>query len=313
MYQEIEYRLYRYVVAVAEELNFSRAAEKLYLTQPSLSKQIRDLEEMLGTPLFERTKRYVRLTEAGELFVEKAREVIRAHEQANYAIKTFSPSNRFSVGCSPWVNQEVLQSICTFFEVQPVKTKVRTLSEFTPIQLPLLKNGLLDAALVILPLEDASLKYEVLLQEPLLAALSDQDPLARQRVINLSDLSNAPAISFPHDLNPVYHDYFMARCARLGLKVNVIKEVKTYPEALFQVSMKTGFTLVRECFRPVSYPGVVFRPIKGNPLDVETGIAYMPGRQSPHLRAYLDALKGKKWPQSVGLLATKTSLMPLAA
>ena len=82
MYPGIELRLLRYVVAVAEELNFTKAAERLHVSQPSLSKQIRGLEEVLGSPIFCRTKRDVSLTEAGVLFVEEARKAVRHSQQA---------------------------------------------------------------------------------------------------------------------------------------------------------------------------------------------------------------------------------------
>src|SRR6266481_4480929 len=101
MYPGIELRLLRYVVAVAEELHFSRAAAKLHVAQPSLSKQIRDLEDELGIKLFERNKRKVQLTPAGSAFVVEAREALLHSQRAVHAAKASDRSNRFVLGHSP--------------------------------------------------------------------------------------------------------------------------------------------------------------------------------------------------------------------
>ncbi len=294
MYPELEVRLCKYVVAVAEELNFSRAAERLHVSQPSLSKQIRDLEDLLGDRIFFRTKRHVSLTDAGKLLVEEARETLRHSKKAVHAFKTFSPAKRLAVGCSPWVNQDVLMSLSMFFDQQFPDLELNLKSAFTREQLELLGAGVLDAALVILPLTNSTVMFEPLLQEPLLVALPARHPLARRKTVELSELSNTPAISFPRELNPGYHDLLMTRVKSLGLEIRVVREVTTYPEALFLVSKGLGFTLVRECFLPIIHRSIVFRTIRGSPLHVETGIAYSPQKQSKFLDAYLAAIKSRK-------------------
>src|SRR5579864_9166873 len=108
MYPGVELRLLRYVVAVAEELHFSRAAAKLHLAQPSLSKQIRELEEELGTELFERTKREVRLSDAGRIFVKEAKQALLYSHRAVHLTKASRHGSTFSLGYSPHINFEIL-------------------------------------------------------------------------------------------------------------------------------------------------------------------------------------------------------------
>ena len=311
MYPGIEWRHYRYAVVLAEELNFSRAAERLHVSQPTLSKQIGDLEDRLGKPLFLRNKRNVSLTEAGKLFVEEARKALRQSEQAIHVVKTYAPPNRFWVGYSPWVNHALSMEVRDFFAEQLPEVDLRLRSAFTNELVPWLQNGELDAALVILPLQDESLRYEVILRESLLVALPEQHPMARKKTVMLSDLNGMPAISVPERLNPGFHEFLMNSCARHGLTVTVAQEVSTYSETLFLVSQGIGFTLARECFRPESHRGIVFRPIKGNPLSIVTAIAYK--RQSAYLSACLAVLARRRGPQSERLSNSESDSLSASA
>jgi LysR family hca operon transcriptional activator len=113
MYPGVELRL-RYVVAVAEELHFSRAAEKLHVAQPSLSKQIRDLEEEIGIRLFDRTKRDVHLTQAGMAFVVEAKEALVHSQRAVPVAKATQQPDGFTLGHSPDINPRLLSSLPRF-------------------------------------------------------------------------------------------------------------------------------------------------------------------------------------------------------
>lgn len=171
-------------------------------------------------------------------------------------------------------------------------------SAFTNELLPLLRSGVLDAALVILPLDGSDVRHEVVLEESLIVALPERHSLARRRSIALAELSDTPAISIPRHINPSFYVSLMACCEREGLRPKVFQEVTTFAEAQYLVAKGLGFTLARDSFRPVKHPGIVFRPLKGNPLTVETGIAYSTKRQSVFLQEYLATIKGRKRPQS---------------
>jgi LysR family hca operon transcriptional activator len=291
MYPGIELRLLRYAVAVAEELNFTRAAERLHVSQPSLSKQIRELEEVLGTQLFIRTKRDVSLTEACVLFVEEARKALSHSEQAANVVRFFRPATHLHVGYSPYVNPDLIIEVRALSGTTVPSGALSLKSYFTRHQLSKLRDGKLDAALVILPVSGSDLVIEPILSESLLVALPDGHSLARNRTVALSDLRDMPAISFPQKLHPEVFQQLSDSCARAGLKPNIAHEVTTFPEALPLVALGEGYTFLRKCFTQFFCPGIVLRPIKGNPLTIETGVAYLRKRKTAHLDRFLAALR----------------------
>jgi len=318
MYPGIELRLLRYVVAVAEELSFSRAAGRLHVSQPSLSKQIRELEESLDTEIFLRTKRHVSLTDVGELFVEEARQALRHSEQAANVVRSFRSGTHLHVGCSPYLNPDLIMSVRSASAASHPRIPLTLKSYFTRMQLSKLRDGKIDVALVLLPVIGSDLVIEPLLSEPLLVALPDGHHLARKRAVALSDLEDMPAISFPQKLHPEIYQQLWDSCVRAGLKPKVAHEVTTFPEALPFVARGEGYTFMRKCFTPFFCPGIVLRPIKGNPLTVETGVAYMRNRKSAQVHAFLSALKQLKTlshpripsmpPQSVGLAGERAAM-----
>ena len=318
MYPGIELRLLRYVVAVAEELSFSRAAGRLHVSQPSLSKQIRELEESLGTEIFLRTKRHVSLTDVGELFVDEARQAIRHSEQAANVVRSFKSGTHLHVGYSPYLNPELIMSVRSASEVSHPRIPLTLKSYFTRMQLSKLRDGKIDVALVMLPVIGSDLVIEPLLSEPLLVALPDGHHLARKRAVALSDLEDMPVISFPQKLHPEIYQQLWDSCVRAGLKPKVAREVTTFPEALPFVARGEGYTFMRKCFTPFFCPGIVLRPIKGDPLTVETGVAYLRNRKSAQVHAFLSVLKQLKTsgdpkipsmpPHSVGLAGERAAM-----
>lgn len=301
MYPGIELRLLRYAVAVADELSFSRAAEQLRVAQPSLSKQIRDLEEELGTKLFYRTRRVVRITPAGSALVNHAREALRHSEQALHAVKALVPPNRFSLGYSPYVNHRLVSGLRSFAKAHFPNASLSLTSAYSIEQLSQLKTGELDAALVLLPLPvaEAGFVVEPLAKEPLLAVLPARHRLARKREVRLQEMHELPLILFPRKMNPVIYDGVHETCVRHGLQPRVAQEVTTFPEALALSAEGVGFTFARECHVAFRCPGIVFRPIVGEPLYLKSGLAYSARRPSAIVAAYISFLHSKKPLKSV--------------
>jgi len=284
-------RLLRYVVAFAEELHFTRAAERLHVAQPSLSQQILDLEEELETKLFNRNKRGISLTEAGVLFVEMARKSLEYGKQARIAVRSVRSSTHLQIGYSPYVNPELILAVRSLLEATLPKFTLELKSYFTRRQIAKLQDGKIDAALVILLVIDSGVVVEPLLSESLLVALPDGHRLARHRSVALSDLRDIPVVSFPQKLHPEVYQQLLDGCARAGLTPKIGHEVTTFPEALALVAQGKGYTFIRKCFTPFFCPGVVLRPVKGNPLTLETGVAYLKRGRSPQVDAFLSSLK----------------------
>jgi DNA-binding transcriptional LysR family regulator len=291
MYPGIELRLLRYVVAVAEELSFVRAARRLHVSQPTLSKQIIELEGELETRLFDRTKRDVSLTEAGALFVEQGRKALQHSEEAAKVVRFVRPSTHLQIGYSPYVNPDLIASVRSLSGTTSPKFTVSLKSYFTRKQISKLHEGRIDAALVILPVSDSDLVIEPVITESLYIALPDGHTLLRHRSIALADLQDLPVISFPQNLHPEVFQQLSDSCNRAGLKPNIAHEVTTFPEALSLVAQGAGYTFIRKCFTPFLCPGVVLRPIKGSPLLLTTGVAYSRRRKTSQLDAFLFSLK----------------------
>ena len=299
MFPGVELRLLRYVVAVAEELHFSRAAERLHVAQPSLSKQIRDLEEELGIRLFDRTKREVHLTQAGSAFVVEAKEALLHSQRAVHAAKSSSQSNRFVLGHSPNVNHALLSKIRAFAASQFPHVSLSLTSAFTVEQLHLIRSGEVDAGVVILPTANDGLSIEPVLREPLLAAIPANHKANQLKTLTLRDLMDLPLIFIPKRLHPQLHEHVHGICHREGYRPKIAQEITTFAEAIPMVAEGLGFTFTRECDERFKSPGVVFRNIEGQPLVLESAVAFRTARSSSFLQSMIFALKSKKKPASV--------------
>jgi DNA-binding transcriptional LysR family regulator len=276
MYPAIELRDLVYVVAVSEELHFRRAALRVHVAQPSLSKQIRDLEDTLGVRLFERTKRQVRITAAGRQFVKEAKKVLfHCSRAVDVAKAAASPdTNGLSVGYSPQMNLRLLSMVHTLASSQRPALKLRLLSAHTHDQIEGLLEGTLHAGLVTLPVRNESLIVKSLVREPLAIALPRQHPFANKADFQLSELNGQSVISTSRQLSPSSYDHLHSVFRRLGYKPNVTQEVSSEAEALHMVRDGMGIAFVKmSALRGVDNE-IVCRRLPEASLAEETGIAY---------------------------------------
>jgi DNA-binding transcriptional LysR family regulator len=187
---DLEVRQLRYFVAVAEELHFGRAAARLGMAQPPLSRAIRDLERQLGVALFERTTRQVRLTAAGEVLLRDARTALEAvSAAARRARQAGAPSSRLRVALKADVEggllPQILDAYCADDAALPPELVLGRFGE----QAQALRDGRADVGLLLCPFDGRGLDSEPLLTEPLLAALAAADPLAARTQLCLADLA----------------------------------------------------------------------------------------------------------------------------
>ncbi len=307
MYPGVELRLLRYVVAVAEDLHFSRAAEKLHVAQPSVSKQIRDLENELGVRLFDRTKREVRVTRAGEAFVREAKEALLHSQLAVNVAKATSENDRFSLGYSPGIDIKLISITRSVSTSQFPTMKLSLKSAFTPEQVQLIRAGELDAGIVTLPVPERDIAIEVVFREALVVALPANHPLCRQKTLRLRELNDQPLITQPKRMHPYCVEQLSAVAVREGFRPKIVQEVTTSEEAIAMVSEGLGYTITRPCFRRFSCDGVEFRELEGQPLTVETGLAYRYGHRSAFVGAVVTALIPKKSAISVSSFRSKAA------
>jgi len=278
---DLEVRQLRYFVAVAEELHFGRAAGRLGMAQPPLSRAIRDLERQLGVALLVRTTRQVRLTAAGEVLLRDARTALEAvTAAARRARQAGSPSPRLRVALKADVDggllPQILDAYCADDAALPPELVLGGFGE----QAQALRDGLADVGLLLCPFDDRGLDSEPLLTEPLLTALAAADPLAARTRLSLADLAGrtlpggSPASQGP-PTGP--------RRAGAARPASNLAEIFSLVE--------TGSVVF---FAPASvaqrYPrsGIAYRPVSDLP-DSTLAVAWLQDARSPAVAAFVRA------------------------
>ena len=289
MYPGIELRLLRYVVAVAEDLHFTRAALRLHIAQPSLSRQIRDLENELGVDLFDRSNRHVHLTHAGRMFVKEAAKALSHSERAAHLAKTSSRSKNetVSIGYSPHMNLQLLSIIRSISSSYQPEFRLELVSSHTQDQVKALMEGTMQAGLVTLPMRNEALVAKSILREPLAVVVPEKHPLAAKHDLSAGELNGFPVISIPRELNPSFYDHLHRLFNKLGYRPNVVQEVTTETEALYMVAEGVGIAIMKLSTVPPERSGIVYRRLRDASLTEETGIAYRRGNHSPRLQDFV--------------------------
>ncbi len=239
----MELRQLKYFVAVAEELNFRRAAEKLYMQQPPLSRQIRQLETELGTELFYRTKRSVFLTKAGQAFLGEARLTLA---QAQRAIKSVQPqnTNKLTIGFSICAFDRVLPELIQKFRQQYPETQVNLTEMSKEKQITALLNHQIDIGFCYAPIVQPELKSITILSEPLVVVLPLDHPLAKQEQIKLRSLYTESFILCPQEIKPDIRQQIEQLCIQAGFQLKTIQEASPPEVQLRLVESGMGISLI---------------------------------------------------------------------
>jgi DNA-binding transcriptional LysR family regulator len=290
MYPGVELRLLRYAVAVAEELHFGRAAQRLHVSQPSLSKQILQLEDYLGFKLFIRTKRSVELTPAGRTFVAEARKALHYSERAvELARKAEQQEHEtLTIGYSSFIDLHFLSAIRRMKPLGSERPIYK--SSYTAEIVAKLLSDEWHAGFVILPLIERDLTVKPLLREPLALSIPKSHPLARIHKIVLADLSNTPLILPPRRFNPHFHDHILSLLTAAGIASLITHEVTNPHESLHLVSEGLGVAIAQLSVLEFGRRDVVVRTFADTTLVVETAIASRRGADSPAVKLFIEAV-----------------------
>jgi DNA-binding transcriptional LysR family regulator len=286
----IELRHLRYFVAVAEELHFGRAAERLHIAQPPLSQQIRQLEQQLGFELFHRTKRNVRLTEAGQVFLEECRLVFRQFEQAIRAGQQASRGEvgKLVIGFVSSAAYSVLPPILNQFRNR-FPTVNLTLRELTTDQqLHWLRDQQIDVGFVRPPIEDVEFNSITILQEPLVVALSETHPLAKLDFISLRSLIHEPFILFPRLLAPGLYDQIIGLCQQADFSPQVAQEATQMQTIISLVAADMGIAIVPESIHHLQRTGVVYKSLVEPTPKAAIALAWKQSARSPVMQRFLE-------------------------
>ncbi|MEV5649984.1 LysR family transcriptional regulator [Nocardia sp. NPDC052254] len=283
----------RYFVAVADELNFTRAAEALFISQPALSKQIRALERQLGAPLFERDGRSVRLTPVGQSLLPHARLLLAGWDTARAELEAAKAGQHATVtiGISTSPGRGLLPAIRTRFATTfpQAKPVLRQAGWSDPTAG--LADGSADVAFVWLPLAEVD-RYEwiVVAHEPRMVALPENHRLAAKPVIEFADLLDEPFLALPRSAGPL-RDYWLAVDARGGREPIVGAEISSTEETYEALLNGDGVVLLAAGNVPlVAHDGVVAREVDGvAPSDL--ALAWRRADRRPLVRGYADACR----------------------
>lgn len=295
----MELRRLRCFVAVAEELSFSRAASKMYLSQPALSQQIRRLEREIGVALFRRDRRSVELTQAGETLLPGIRHALVHVDQSVRATHQISGlgRNQLRVSFPEYINRTPAVSILEDFkkhapDVELEEHEVHTL-QHTRQQIPELVAGSLDAGFVLSPVDEGVLEREHVLTIGLMAALPANHPLAAWQQVPMWELRDETLILFSSRLDPDSYDYVTSCCKEAGFNPYTIQreDAQLYSGATTyrQVAAGTGIAIVAPPPDPLPKNSVlVFRPLVEPTPELELVVAWRRDNPSPNLAAFLE-------------------------
>jgi DNA-binding transcriptional LysR family regulator len=274
----MELRHLRYFVAVAEVENVSRAALKLHVSQPALSRQISDLEEELGFLLLERGPKSVRLTEAGRVFLNEAREVLQRAEDAVRTARAIASGGRgeLQVGYAPTLTARLLPATLRGFQAELPRVRVKLHDLTTEEMLEGLRRGKLQIAFLVRPTAAAGrgLRFEELLRDPLRLALAPQHPLSQKRTASLTEAAREPFIVFSQQEYPEYHQMLRSVFAAAKSNPRILEEQDGVSSLIAAVEAGRGVALMPESLSCLAGPRLKLIPLTPEPEPLKIGAAW---------------------------------------
>jgi DNA-binding transcriptional LysR family regulator len=283
----VELRHLRYFAAVAEAQNVLRAAtQKLHVSQPAVSRQIRDLEDELGVQLFARTGKSIRLTEPGRVFLKAVREVLERVDEAVKETRAVAGADKteLHIGYSLAASARILPSILRAYQRAMPKVRITLHDRSNQKSIAGLRDG--ELHLAFLPrLPKASelrdVRFKELTRERICLVASPDYPLARRRVVKLADAAREPFIGLSREEYPEYHDYLAAFFHSVKQKPRVVEEHDSMSGVISSVEAGAGVAIGSEAFRHVFGNRVKLLRLTPEPKPIVIGIAAAKRRLSP--------------------------------
>lgn len=287
----MELRHLRYFVAVAEELNFTRAAARLHTSQPSLSQQIRQLEADIGIALLDRSRHHVALTDAGRIFLREVRDILGRIEHAGRLAKQAADgrAGELAVGTFPAADVRILPALRALVATQLPDLRLLLHSKYAVEPAMGLLSGSLDVAFMRGPLNVENLESIELMRESIVVVLPAHHELARRKKIPVSLLHDLPCITMDRSLAPALHDAIALLYRQAHIRMHAVSRADNVLGHLQLVQEGLGFALLPESVGSLLPPGVVLKPLAGDPVPlVSIVIAWKAGNPSLLVRAFVD-------------------------
>jgi len=290
----MELRHLRYFVAVAENLNFTKAGAKLNLAQPSLTRQIHNLEGEIGVRLLNRSKSQVALTEEGRSFLVDARRILALATESVLAVQRLSRGE---------IGQLNIAYLSNFdFELLPETLRAfrksfphiaLNLFDMTPAeQFRALEARKIDLGFVGLPPPAANrdLQWESIARHRTVVVLPEKHPLARKRQVKLGELKTMFFVGMSEKTHPGFRDWLSGRCQQAGFMPRILQDAELEPALMTFVAEGLGVSLAREHIKRLPHPGVALRPL-APPVRTDYCIAWKRDNDSRALQQYIQMVK----------------------
>ncbi|MES3024106.1 MAG: LysR family transcriptional regulator [Pseudomonadota bacterium] len=288
----MELRHLRYFIAVAEELHFTRAAERLHIGQPPLSHAIQQLEANVGALLFERTKRWVRLTEAGKLFLADARRILALSEQAAETARRAQRGEAgelrigftFSTPLTPLFASVINHYRERYPDVALTLHELPTLPQLGRLERRELDLGFIRPPEVALP---ASLSTTALREDPLLLVLPSAHPLAARARVAIRELAGAPFVMYPQSTGTGINPQILRLCRAAGFVPQVAQEAGEASTIIGLVAAGCGVSILPASFERIRMEGVCYRPLSDAGARTSLLLARRSGEHAPLVDAFV--------------------------
>jgi DNA-binding transcriptional LysR family regulator len=287
----MELRHLRYFFAVAEELNFTRAAKRLGISQPPLSMQIRQLEKEMGTPLFHRRARGIELTSTGKLLLEEARLILKHVDRAKTDVRRRGRGetgqiNLGSVGGTYF--HPLIPAIIREYRMHFPDVVLFPQASSTSLLVARLRCGQVDIAFIRPPLsDDEGVVIEPLVDEPAVMVLPAGHPLSRSISAPLGAFAKETFVLFPRELNPGNYDSFIAACHRAGFSPKLGQEAPQIVSTIPLVAAGLGVSIVPRSTSRILADSVIYLPIEGDAPRALIGLAHRRDDPSPAVRNFI--------------------------
>jgi len=300
----MELRHLRYFVAVADELSFTRGAEKLRIAQPSLTRQIRDLEDELGVRLLDRTKKKVTLTKEGEFFLERAKRLLGLSDELVLGVHELDHKVSHTVNIGYVANpfHRVLPASLTAFEREFPDISINLFGMPSAEQIVAVKDGKLDVGFIGLldPTEDANLQFILVGSYKAVALLPRAHSHAKRGIVELKDLAQTFFVVLAEKCYPGYDRWFKATCERVGARPKIVQVVENDSALIQAVRSGLGVALLPEQIREVPHDNVVIRNVTP-PVLFPSTIVWRKDNPSSGLKAYLQVVTAVKNSRPLGV------------
>jgi DNA-binding transcriptional LysR family regulator len=287
----MDLRHLRYFVAVAEELSFTKGAEKLHLAQPSLTRQIKDLEEEIGVRLIDRTKQKVSLTEEGSSFLIDAKRVLSLAEEIVESVQQLSRREvaALNIGYVANLFYDLLPVTLASFQRSYPTVSINLFDMTCGDQFQAIEDGKIDLGFVGLreAIEQRGLEYRSIASYRVVAALPKNHPVASKAEVKLKELEPLFFIGMSESSYPGYRGWLTGTCRHAGFSPKVLQDADIERTVIQSVAAGLGVALLPEQVEKLPHASVVFRPLKPT-VTTESCIAWKPDNPSKVLKAYVE-------------------------